>query len=147
MVIIMNNTQSTFISNGYTLAKQFDAYLNLLESELCHEMLPAQLQAVAIRGLRTTTGLDIAGWHRFHQSIVLVLDSKKNGLSEPVNDYICEWLECIQKLSKFLKIIPNESSRFYDKKEIENDVKTLCEQGATLITEMIEWMQNAHTIN
>lgn len=142
----MNSTQSTFISNGYALTKQFDEYLNLLESELSHDMLPAPLKSVAVRGLKTITGFDMAGWHRFQQDLVLVLESLSKKWAPRKVKRIVKWQERLGELQKFLQMIPNEASRFYDA-DIIQEVKPLCERGTTLISEMIEWVQQASVLN
>lgn len=130
---------------GYSLINQFSKYLDFLESELCHEMLPDTIQTVAVRGLMTITGLDLLGWRDLQEEISSMLEPVEGQQLDEIVDNIDEWKPYFENLLKFIEIIPNESQRFYDE-EVKEDVRPLCERGDTLIKEFILWMEGVQNV-
>ena len=133
------------MNTGYSYIKQFDKYLDFLESEICHEMLPEPIQAVAVRGLMTITGLDLTGWRDLQKEIESMLESEANESLDGVADCADEWKQYFESLLKYIEIIPDESQRFYDE-EVKDDVLPLCEKGDTLIKKFILWMDSVKNI-
>lgn len=133
------------IATGYSFIMQFDKYLDFLESELCHEMLPEPIQNVAVRGLMTITGLELSGWRDLQKEIVSMLEPEAKQQLDEIVDCIDEWKQYFENLLKFIDIIPDESQRFYDE-EVKDDIRPLCEQGDTLIKKFIYWMDSVQDI-
>lgn len=143
---MIDGTYAACLANGNTLVKQLNKYLVLLESELCHELLPAPLQSVALSGLVTITGLDLSGWHKMQQEILIMIEPDNCEHFDTIKDHIAEWKEYFIKMLKFIEIIPDESLRFYND-GVEEDVRPLCEWGNDLINELIKWMQSFQDID
>lgn len=140
------DTNVTCLFSGNNLAKQLDKYLDLLESELCHKMLPIPLQSVALGGLVTITGLDISGWRKMQQEMLIITKQENCENLNLVKNYIEEWKDHFIKMLKFIEIIPDESLRFYDD-EVKEDIRPLCEWGNKLMNELICWIQSVQDID
>lgn len=142
MAIDMENIQSMFVTDGDILLKRFEAFMDLLESELRHELLPVPLQEVAVGGLRTMTGFDLNGWRGYKDKLAEVLDAAKEGIYETTKEEKSKWQEQLRKLEKFMSLIPSEANRFYND-EVQEEVKPLCEVSVSLIKDMLEWLEMA----
>lgn len=136
----MENVQSIFVMDGDVLLKRFEAFIDLLESELCHELLPVPLQEAAEGGLRIMTGFDLNGWRGYKGKLAEVLDAAKEGICKMTKEEKVEWQKQLRKLEKFMSLIPSEANRFYND-EVREEVKPLCGMGVSLIKDMIEWLE------
>lgn len=137
----MNSTYAIHKSDGYKIVKKVDNFLKLLEAELCHDMLPKTLQSVAESGLITITNLDFNGWSKLLQNITVTVGQEMHEQSNRLIDNIPEWKEHLDKMLRFLQIIPNETLHFYDD-GVKEEAQTLCDLGDSLIKELIEWLQS-----
>lgn len=140
MAIGMEKIELVFVTDGDVLLKRFGTFIDLLESELCHELLPVPLHEVAVGGLRTMTGFDLNGWRGYKDKLVAVLDAVKEGIYETTKEEKSEWQEQLRKLEKFISLIPSEANRFYND-EVQEEVKPMYEMGVSLMQEMIEWLE------
>jgi ABC-2 type transport system ATP-binding protein len=136
-----------FIEDGIRLSRQLKEYVDVLDYEFNHPDMPPRLRTLAMNGLKMTTGNNL-------DQLKALADNWKQ-ISLHANEFAGtydetaykknaqEWIFVLEKLLRFVSLIPAEAKRILPTQQTDEDIKKyFADNSHSLLRECISWLEN-----
>src|SRR5690554_5684315 len=132
------------IEDGIRLSSQLRDYIDILEREFNHKDMPRRLQALALNGLKLTTGRSIEELKSISDEWKRNIEDCSGGNDTAVlRDKSEEWIEVLEKLLRFVNLVPAEAKRILPTQQTDKDIDSYFSGDShLLIQECIDWFRN-----